>query len=94
MAKSKLIGVEKIGVHFCKSYKEKQKGKIMKINTDNRTSRNNGTELIGLIDKAISCCRWRANFALSNASDYRAWKEKKKVLEDALEIVKEIRNAI
>lgn len=54
MAKSKLIGVEKIGVHFCKSYKEKQKGKIMKINTDNRTSRNNGTELIRLIDKAIS----------------------------------------
>ena len=94
MAKSKLIGVEKIGVHFCKSYKEKQKGKIMKINTDNRTSRNNGTELIRLIFKAISCCRWRANFALSNASDYRAWKEKKKVLEDALEIVKEIRNAI
>ena len=94
MAKSKLIGVEKIGVHFCKSYKEKQKGKIMKINTDNRTSRNNGTELIRLIYKAISCCRWRANFALSNASDYRAWKEKKKVLEDALEIAKEIRNAI
>ena len=94
MAKSKLIGVEKIGVHFCKSYKEKQKGKIMKINTDNRTSRNNGTELIRLIYKAISCCRWRANFALSTASDYRAWKEKKKVLEDALEIVKEIRNAI
>ena len=94
MAKSKLIGVEKIGVHFCKSYKEKQKGKIMKINTDNRTSRNNGTELIRLIDKAISCCRWRANFALSNASDYRKWKEKKKVLEDALEIAKEIRNAI
>lgn len=52
------------------------------------------TELIRLIDKAISCCRWRANFALSNASDYRAWKEKKKVLEDALEIVKEIRKAI
>lgn len=64
------------------------------MKTDNRIIRNNGTELIRLIYKAISCCRWRANFALSNASDYRAWKEKKKVLEDALEIVKEIRNAI
>lgn len=64
------------------------------MKTDNKINRNNGAELIRLIDKAISCCRWRANFALSNASDYRAWKEKKKVLEDALEIVKEIRNAI
>lgn len=64
------------------------------MKTDNKINQNNGTELIRLIDKAISCCRWRANFALSNASDYRAWKEKKKVLEDALEIVKEIRNAI
>lgn len=64
------------------------------MKTDDGMSRNNGTELIRLIDKAISCCRWRANFALSNASDYRAWKEKKKVLEDALEIVKEIRNAV
>ena len=64
------------------------------MKTDNRMIRNNGTELIRFIDKAISCCRWRANFALSNASDYRAWKEKKKVLEDALEIAKEIRNAI
>lgn len=64
------------------------------MKTENRINRNNGAELIRLIDKAISCCRWRANFALSNASDYRAWKEKKKVLEDALEIVKEIRNAI
>ena len=67
------------------------------MKTDNRMVRNNGTELIRIIHKAISCCRWRANFALSNASDYRKWKEwkeKKKVLEDALEIVKEIRNAI
>lgn len=64
------------------------------MKTENRIIRDNGTELIRLIDKAISCCRWRANFALSNASDYRAWKEKKKVLEDALEIAKEIRNAI
>lgn len=59
------------------------------MKTDNRMIRNNGTELIRLMHKAISCCRWRANFALSNASDYRKWKEKKKVLEDALEIVKE-----
>lgn len=64
------------------------------MKTENRINRDNGTELIRLMYKAISCCRWRANFALSNASDYRAWKEKKKVLEDALEIVKEIRNAI
>lgn len=64
------------------------------MKTDNRIIRNNGTELIRLMHKAISCCRWRANFALSNASDYRKWKEKKKALEDALEIVKEIRNAI
>lgn len=64
------------------------------MKTDNRIIRNNGTELIRLMHKAISCCRWRANFALSNASDYRKWKEKKEVLEDALEIVKEIRNAI
>lgn len=64
------------------------------MKTDNKINRNNGAELIRLIDKAISCCRWRANFALSNASDYRKWKEKKKVLEDELEIVKEIRNAI
>ena len=64
------------------------------MKTDNRMIRNNGTELIRLMHKAISCCRWRANFALSNASDYRKWKEKKKVLEDALEIVKEIRKAI
>ena len=64
------------------------------MKTDNRMILNNGTELIRLMYKAISCCRWRANFALSNASDYRKWKEKKKVLEDALEIVKEIRNAI
>ncbi|MBF1009929.1 MAG: hypothetical protein HXK76_02730 [Lachnoanaerobaculum sp.] len=64
------------------------------MKTDNRMIRNNGTELIRLMYKAISCCRWRANFALSNASDYRKWKEKKKVLEDALEIVKEIRKAI
>lgn len=64
------------------------------MKTENRINRDNGTELIRLMHKAISCCRWRANFALSNASDYRAWKEKKKVLEDALEIVKEIRNAI
>lgn len=64
------------------------------MKTDNKINRNNGAELIRLVEKAISCCRWRANFALSNASDYRAWKEKKKILEDALEIVKEIRNAI
>lgn len=64
------------------------------MKTENRINRDNGTELIRLMYKAISCCRWRANFALSNASDYRKWKEKKKVLEDALEIVKEIRNAI
>ena len=64
------------------------------MKTDNRIIRNNGTELIRLMYKAISCCRWRANFALSNASDYRKWKEKKKVLEDALEIVEEIRSAI
>ena len=64
------------------------------MKTDDGMSRNNGTELIRLMHKAISCCRWRANFALSNASDYRKWKEKKKVLEDALEIAKEIRNAI
>ena len=64
------------------------------MKTDNKINRNNGAELIRLVEKAISCCRWRANFALSNASDYRAWKEKKKVLEDALEIVKEIRKAI
>lgn len=64
------------------------------MKTDNRMIRNNGTELIRLMYKAISCCRWRANFALSNASDYRKWKEKKEVLEDALEIVKEIKNAI
>ena len=64
------------------------------MKTDNKINRNNGAELIRLVEKAISCCRWRANFALSNASDYRAWKEKKKVLEDALEIAKEIRNAI
>lgn len=64
------------------------------MKTDNRIIRNNGTELIRLMHKAISCCRWRANFALSNASDYRAWKEKKEALEDALKIVKEIRNAI
>lgn len=64
------------------------------MKTENRINQDNGTELIRLMHKAISCCRWRANFALSNASDYRAWKEKKKVLEDALEIVKEIRNAI
>lgn len=64
------------------------------MKTDNRMVRNNGIELIRLMYKAISCCRWRANFALSNASDYRKWKEKKKVLEDALEIVKEIRKAI
>jgi|GEM_PF-659326 hypothetical protein len=68
------------------------------MKTDNRISRNNGTELIELIEKAISCCRWKANFAFSNTGDntsnYRKWKEKKKVLEDALEIVKEIRNAI
>lgn len=64
------------------------------MKTDNKINRNNGAELIRLMHKAISCCRWRANFALSNVSDYRAWKEKKKVLEDALEIVEEIRNAI
>ena len=64
------------------------------MKTDNKMVRNNGTELIRLMHKAISCCRWRANFALSNASDYRKWKEKKKVLEDALEIVEEIRSAI
>ena len=64
------------------------------MKTDNRMVRNNGTELIKLINKAIRCCIWRAIFATSNASDYRKWKEKKKVLEDALEIVKEIRNAI
>lgn len=64
----------------------------MKI--DDGMSRNNGTELIKLVYKAIRYCRWRAIFALSNVSDYRKWKEKKKVLEDALEIVKEIRNAI
>lgn len=55
---------------------------------------DNGTELIRLIYKAIRCCMWKAIFATPNASDYRKWKEKKKVLEDALEIVKEIRNAI
>ena len=64
------------------------------MKTDNRISRNNGTELIRLIYKAIKYCIWRAIFAMPNASDYRKWKEKKKVLEDALEIVKEIRNAI
>lgn len=64
------------------------------MKTDSRTSRDNGAELIRLIEKAISCCRWKANFAFSNTSDYRNWKEKKKVLEDALEIVKEIRNVI
>lgn len=64
------------------------------MKADNGTIRNNGTELIRLIYKAIRCCMWKAIFATSNASDYRKWKEKKKVLEDALEIVKEIRNAI
>lgn len=64
----------------------------MKI--DDGMSRNNGTELIKLVYKAIRYCRWRAIFAMPNASDYRKWKKKKKVLEDALEIVKEIRNAI
>ena len=63
------------------------------MKTDNKINRNNGAELIRLVEKAISCCRWKANFAFSNTS-YRKWKEKKKVLEDALEIVKEIRNAI
>lgn len=61
---------------------------------DNKINRNNGAELIRLVEKAISCCRWKANFAFSNTSDYRKWKEKKKVLEDALEIAKEIRNVI
>ena len=64
------------------------------MKTDNRMVRNNGTELIKLINKAIRCCMWKAIFATPNASDYGKWKEKKKVLEDALEIVKEIRNAI
>lgn len=64
------------------------------MKTDNRMVRNNGTELIRLINKAIRCCMWKAIFATSNASEHRKWKEKKKVLEDALEIVKEIRNAI
>nr|DAT95122.1 MAG TPA: hypothetical protein [Caudoviricetes sp.] len=64
------------------------------MKTDNRMVRNNETELIKLINKAIRCCIWRAIFAMPNASDYRKWKEKEKVLEDALEIVKEIRNAI
>lgn len=64
------------------------------MKTDNRMVRNNGTELIRLIYKAIRCCMWKAIFAMSNASEHRKWKEKKKVLEDALEIVKEIRNAI
>ena len=64
------------------------------MKTDNKINRNNGTELIRLIEKAISCCRWKANFAFSNTSDHRKWKEKKKILEDALEIVKEIRNVI
>ena len=64
------------------------------MKTDNKINRNNGTELIRLIEKAISCCRCKANFAFSNTSDYRKWKEKKKILEDALEIVKEIRNVI
>lgn len=48
------------------------------MKTDNKINRNNGTELIRLIEKAISCCRWKANFAFSNTSDYRKWKEKKK----------------
>lgn len=64
------------------------------MKTDNKINRNNGAELIRLIEKAISCCRWKANFAFSNTSDYRKWKEKKEALEDALEIVKEIRNVI
>ena len=64
------------------------------MKTENRINRNNGTELIRLIEKAISCCMWKANFAFSNTSDYRKWKEKKKLLEDALEIVKEIRNVL
>lgn len=64
------------------------------MKTDSRTGRDNGAELIRLIEKAISYCRWKANFAFSNTSDYRKWKEKKKILEDALEIVKEIRNVI
>lgn len=64
------------------------------MKTENRINRDNGTELIRLMHKAISCCRWRANFALSNASDYKKWKEKKEVLEDALKIIREIRNAI
>ena len=64
------------------------------MKTENRINRDNGAELIRLIEKAISCCRWKGNFAFSNTSDYRKWKEKKKVLEDALEIVKEIRNVI
>ena len=50
------------------------------MKTDNKINRNNGTELIRLIEKAISCCRWKANFAFSNTSDYRKWKEKKKIL--------------
>ena len=64
------------------------------MKTENRINRDNGTELIRLMHKAISCCRWRANFALSNASDYKKWKEKKEVLEDELKIIREIRNAI
>ena len=64
------------------------------MKTENRINRDNGTELIRLIEKAISCCRLKANFAFSNTSDYRKWKEKKKMLEDALEIVKEIKNEI
>ena len=64
------------------------------MKTENRINRDNGTELIRLIEKSISCCRWKANFAFSNTSVYRKWKERKKVLEDALEIVKEIKNAI
>lgn len=64
------------------------------MKTENRINQDNGTELIRLMHKAISCCRWRANFALSNASDYKKWKEKKEVLEDALKIIREIRNAI
>ena len=77
---------------YLKVIQVKTKGEIMK--TENRINRDNGAELIRLIEKAISCCRWKANFAFSNTSDYRKWKEKKKVLEDALEIVKEIRNVI
>ena len=45
------------------------------MKTDNKINRNNGAELIRLVEKAISCCRWKANFAFSNTSDYRKWKE-------------------